>query len=131
MKAARLRSDHVVRKGASARRHSPPSKVVRLEDAVLQVRGRKAAPVAAAQTPQPGARASAGVKSEDQRNAGVRLSLSLDGEVHRRLKLVAACRQESLQKVLASAVERYLRDTGPETLAELTALLAADHGEDN
>ncbi len=131
MKAARLRSDHVVRKGASARRHSPPPKVVRLEDAVLQVRGRKTAPVAAAQTPQSGGHASAGVKSEDQRNTEVRLSLSLDGEVHRRLKLVAACRQESLQKVLASAVERYLRDTGPETLAELTALLAADHEEDN
>ena len=131
MKAARLRSDHVVRKGAAARRHSAPSKVIRLEDAVLRSRASAKPPVAATQTPQAGASATAAAKPGDQRSSGVRLSLRLDGEVHRRLKLVAACRQETLQEVLASAVECYLRDTGPETLTELTALLAGDHGEEN
>jgi hypothetical protein len=131
MKAARLRSDHVVRKGAAARRLSAPPKVVRLEDAEGWARGSAKPPVAAKQTPQARGSDAATANPGDRRNNGVRLSLRLDGEVHRRLKLVAACRQESVQEVLASAVERYLRDIGPETLTQLTALLAADHGEES
>ena len=131
MKAARLSSDHVVRKGAASRRQPAPSKVVRLEDAVARARANAKPPVAATPAPQAGASAAAAAKPADQRSSEVRLSLRLDSELHRRLKLVAACRQETLQEVLASAVERYLRDTGPETLTELTALLAGDHGEEN
>ena len=131
MKAARLRSDHVVRKGAAARRQAAAPKVGRLEDAVHRARDSAQSLLTSPQAPQAGGRKVGTAKSGDQPKNEVRLSLRLDGEVHRRLKLVAACRQESLQEVLASAVERYLRDAGPETLSELTALLAGDHGEDN
>ena len=98
---------------------------------MLRARASAKPPVAATQAPKVGGSAAATAKPGDQRSGGIRLSFRLDGEAHRRLKLVAACRQETLQEVLASAVERYLRDTGPETLTELTALLAGDHGEEN
>lgn len=129
MKAARLRSDHVVRKGAAARRHAAVPKVVRLEDSEFWARSAAAqrqAEMPHRQAPgrdpkAPGARL----------DGDVRLSLRLDSETHRRLRLIAACRQQSLQQVLASAVERYLRDAGPEALTELTALLAGDRGEES
>ncbi len=129
MKAARLRSDHVVRKGASARRHSA-SKVVRLEDAGLRNCSNAKSSIAASQNRQAGGSDAAAEKPGDRRSHEVRLSLRLDSGVHRRLKLVAACQQKSLQEVLANAVDRYLNDTGPKTLTELTALLAGDHGEE-
>ena len=130
MKAARLRSDHVVRKGNSARRHTAAPKVVRLEDTEFWARNTAAPrqPVTPRQAvPGPDASAS---QAGARRDGDVRLSLRLDSEAHRRLKLIAACRQESLQEVLASAVERYLREAGPETLTELTALLAGNRGEE-
>ena len=128
MKAARLRSDHVVRKGASARRHTATPKVVRLEDSEFWARG--AAPQ---RQTEPQSRPAQGREATAAcaRRHDVRLSLRLDSEAHRRLKLIAACRQQSLQEILASAVESYLRDAGPETLTELTALLAGDRGEES
>ena len=131
MKAARLRSDHVVRKGASARRQAAAPKVVRLEDKDFWARSTAAA-ARQTETPRPKApvRDAAGARTGAKRDGDVRLSLRLGREAHRRLKLIAACRQESLQEVLASAVEGYLREAGPETLTELTALLAGDRGEE-
>ena len=129
MKAARLRSDHVVRKGAAARRHAAVPTVVRLDD--REFWARSAAAQRQAEMPHrqaPGRDAKAPGARLD---GDVRLSLRLDSETHRRLRLIAACRQQSLQQVLASAVERYLRDAGPEALTELTALLAGDRGEES
>ncbi|MDJ0946596.1 MAG: hypothetical protein QNJ30_24375 [Kiloniellales bacterium] len=131
MKAARLSSDHVVRKGASARRQAAAPKVVRLEDSELWA--RKVAALRQAETSRRKApdREAAAARADARPDGDVRLSLRVDGAAHRRLKLIAACRQQSLQEILASAVETYLRDAGPETLSELTALLSGDHGEES
>ncbi len=129
MKAARLSSDHVVRKGDPVRGRQAAPKVVRLEDADFWARSAAKSRTAATRHPRAPGRDAA--EAGARQGKDVRLSLRLDSELHRRLKLVAACRQQSLQDVLASAVERYLRDTGPETLSELTALLAGDRGEES
>ncbi len=130
MKAARLSSDHVVRKSGPARGRPAASKVVRLEEADFWARSAARSRLAAAQRQEAAGRGAEAAEAGARSDKEVRLSLRLDGEAHRRLKLVAACRRQSLQDVLASAVERYLRDTGPETLNELTALLAGDRGEE-
>ena len=107
-------------------------KVVRLEDSEFWA--RSAAAQRQAEMPHrqaPGRDAKAPGARLARLDGDVRLSLRLDSETHRRLRLIAACRQQSLQQVLASAVERYLRDAGPEALTELTALLAGDRGEES
>ena len=131
MKAARLRSEHVVRRGASAQGRPAAPKVVRLEDSCLWVRGGAKPRTIAPQQRQAPGQDDRSPQSGARLGKDVRVSLRLDGETHRRLKLVAACRQQSLQEALAGAVERYLRDSGPEALGEVTALLTRPRGEEN
>ena len=122
MKAAPLKSDLLVRKGDSARSRFVAPKVVRLQEVVQ----RKAAEA-------PMAPPSAGPSAQPARNSGkadrVRLSVRLDAETHRRLKLLAAYRDASVQDILASAVGRYIEDVSPETWSEVVTILAGRAGK--
>ncbi len=117
MKAARLNADLVVRKGDPARCRGGGAKVVRLQEVVKRP----------AATPQPAAQASVPAETAGAKAAAgerVRLSLRLDAETHRRLKLLAACRQESIQDILAGAIGAFVEEARPQMLSDLTSLLA-------
>ena len=122
MKAARLNADLVVRKGDPARCRGGGAKVVRLQEVVKR-------PAAA---PQPATETSAAAATPaetagaKQAAAGdrVRLSLRLEAETHRRLKLLAAYRQESVQDILAGAIGAFVEEARPQMLSDLTSLLA-------
>lgn len=119
MKAARLNADLVVRKGDPARCRGGGAKVVRLQEVVKRP----------AATPQPAARTSvpaetAGAKAAAAASERVHLSLRLDAETHRRLKLLAAYRQESIQDILAGAIGAFVEEARPQMLSDLTSLLA-------
>ena len=120
MKAARLNADLVVRKGDPARCRGGGAKVVRLQE----VAKRPAA------TPPPAAQASPPAETAAPKAAAtgkrVHLSLRLDAETHRRLKLLAAYRQESIQDILAGAIGAYVEEARPQMLSDLTSLLARD-----
>lgn len=122
MKAATLKSDLLVRKGDPARSRFVAPKVVRLEEVVQ----RKAAEA-------PMAPPSAGSSAQPARNSGkgdrTRLSVRLDAETHRRLKLLAAYKGESVQDILASAVGRYIEDVNPGTWNEVVTILAGRQGK--
>ena len=120
MKAARLNADLVVRKGDPARCRGGGAKVVRLQEVVKRP----------AATPQPASEASAPAETAGAKEATtderVRLSLRLDAETHRRLKLLAAYRQESIQDILAGAIGVFVEEARPQMLSDLTSLLARD-----
>lgn len=122
MKAAPLKSDLLVRKGDPARSRFVAPKVVRLQEVVQ----RKAAlaPVAP-QSAGPSQRPARQSDKGDQ----ARLSVRLDAETHRRLRLLAAYKGASVQDILASAVGRYIEDVNPETWSEVVTILAGREGK--
>ena len=119
MKAARLNADLVVRKGDPARCRDGGTKVVRLQEVAKR-------PAAAPQARAPAAAPAETPGSKDAGAAGerVRLSLRLDAETHRHLKLLAAYRQESIQDILTGAIGAFVEEARPQMLSDLTSLLA-------
>ena len=126
MKPARLNADLVVRKGDPARCRGGGAKVVRLQE----VAKRPAAAPQPAQEAKAEAKVPAATPAEpaaarkEASGDRVRLSLRLDAETHRRLKLLAAYRQESIQDILAGAVGAFVEQARPQMLSDLTSLLA-------
>ena len=110
MKVATLTGSLLARKGAAVPSAFAPT----------------AMPPAAAARKAPPAADTGGAVARPKRNGTgrIKMSLRLKPDLHLKLKLVAAFRRESAQRLLVAAIERYLDQVAPSAAREEYAWMA-------
>lgn len=121
MKVATLTSSLLARKGTAVPSAFAPAAMPAMP----------AMPPPPAPTPSAPPAAVGGAVARPKRNGTgrIKMSLRLKPDQHLKLKLVAAFRRESAQRLLVAAIERYLDQVAPSAAREEYAWMAELEGE--
>ncbi len=129
MKVATLTSSLLARKGSAVPSAFAPTAMPAMPPRPLRppapTPSAPTPPAAAARKAPPAADADGAVARPKRNGTGrIKMSLRLKPNLHLKLKLVAAFRRESAQKLLVVAIERYLDQVAPSAAREEYAWMA-------
>ncbi len=129
MKAASLKGALLARKGTAAPTPETPPKLMRHQqpgqsgDSSNAGSGSNTDQPATVRSPAAsGSAASQGAKASTS-GERIRLSVRLEAETHRRLKLLSAYTQDSIQDILAHAIDAYIEQVAPDLWSGIVTCL--------
>ena len=129
MKAASLKGALLARKGKAAPTPETPPKLMRQQEpgksgdsANAEASGNAERP-AAVRPPAPSSPAAGQAQKASASGERIRLSVRLEAETHRRLKLLSAYTQDSIQDILAHAIDAYIEQVAPDLWSGIVTCL--------
>ena len=129
MKAASLKGALLARKGTATPTAETPPKLMRQQEPGKAADAPNAAAGAGADRPAPVRPPAQSAPAADQgpkASTGgerIRLSVRLEAETHRRLKLLSAYTQDSIQDILAHAIDAYIEQVAPDLWSGIVTCL--------